>query len=51
MRIEHVGLWVKDLEAMKDFYVKYFKATASAKYHNPKTQFTSYFLTFMTAPA
>ncbi|MGN1408022.1 VOC family protein [Lactobacillus sp.] len=46
MRIEHVGLWVKDLEAMKDFYVKYFKATASAKYHNPKTQFTSYFLAF-----
>lgn len=20
MRIEHVGLWIKDLEAMKDFY-------------------------------
>lgn len=28
MKIEHVGLWVKDLEVMKDFYEKYFKANA-----------------------
>lgn len=31
MRIEHVGLWVKDLEAMKDFYVKNFGARATTK--------------------
>lgn len=31
MRIEHVGLWIKDLEAMKDFYVKYFGARATTK--------------------
>ncbi|CCK83607.1 Protein of unknown function [Lactobacillus equicursoris 66c] len=31
MRIEHVGLWVKDLEAMKDFYVKHFGARATTK--------------------
>ncbi|CCK85072.1 Protein of unknown function [Lactobacillus equicursoris DSM 19284 = JCM 14600 = CIP 110162] len=31
MRIEHVGLWVKDLKAMKDFYVKYFGARATTK--------------------
>ncbi|MFC3932530.1 VOC family protein [Streptococcus dentapri] len=46
MKIEHVGLWAKDLENMRDFYVKYFGAQASNLYHNPKTKFSSYFLTF-----
>lgn len=46
MKIEHVGLWVKDLEVMKDFYEKYFKANAGDLYHNKKTNFRSYFLTF-----
>ncbi len=44
--IEHVGVWVKDLENMKAFYQKYFKATATEKYHNPRTGFSSYFLSF-----
>lgn len=48
MHIEHVAIWVKDLEQMKDFYVKYFKVTSSDLYYNPKTQFQSYFLTFET---
>lgn len=46
MQIEHIGLWVKDLEGMKDFYVKYFDAKVSELYFNPKTQFQSYFLSF-----
>lgn len=46
MKIEHIAFWVSDLEAMKDFYIKYFNATAGHKYHNPKKNFTSYFLTF-----
>ncbi|SDQ23474.1 lactoylglutathione lyase [Streptococcus equinus] len=46
MRIEHVGLWTQDLENMKEFYCKFFKATASEKYHNPNSKFSSYFLTF-----
>lgn len=46
MNIEHVGLFVKDLERTVDFYKKYFGATASEKYHNPKTTFSSRFLTF-----
>jgi lactoylglutathione lyase len=46
MKIEHIAFWVSDLEAMKEFYIKYFKATAGHKYHNPKKSFTSYFLTF-----
>ncbi|WP_086312755.1 hypothetical protein A5821_000317 [Enterococcus sp. 7F3_DIV0205] len=46
MKIEHVGLWVKDLENMRAFYETYFNATSSELYHNPKTSFHSYFLTF-----
>lgn len=46
MKIEHVGLFVHDLEAMRQFYEHYFGATAGEKYHNPKTSFQSYFLSF-----
>lgn len=46
MKIEHVGLFVQDLEQMRQFYMTYFGATAGVKYHNPKTTFQSYFLTF-----
>jgi lactoylglutathione lyase len=47
MRIEHLAIWVKDLEKMKEFYVKYFNAKSSERYHNPKKNFTSYFLSFV----
>lgn len=46
MRIEHVAIWVKDIEAMKKFYVTYFNGTANEKYHNKDKEFQSYFLTF-----
>lgn len=46
MYIEHAALWVRDLEAMKDFYVKYFGASANDLYHNETKQFKSYFLSF-----
>lgn len=46
MKIEHVALWVTDLELVKAFYEKYFEAKASDRYHNPKTRFSSYFLSF-----
>eukprot|EP01092_Planopodium_desertum_P012788 TRINITY_DN60642_c0_g1_i1.p1 TRINITY_DN60642_c0_g1~~TRINITY_DN60642_c0_g1_i1.p1 ORF type:complete len:128 (-),score=5.84 TRINITY_DN60642_c0_g1_i1:189-572(-) len=46
MKIEHLAIWVSDLEAIKSFYVKYFGAIASNLYHNPKKNFKSYFLTF-----
>lgn len=45
MKIEHIGLWVSDLEQMRAFYEEYFDAQAGAIYHNPKTGFHSYFLT------
>jgi len=46
MRIEHVGLFVNDLEKTVEFYETYFEATASEKYHNPVTTFSSRFLSF-----
>lgn len=46
MKIEHVGLFVKNLEQAVAFYSTYFGTTASEKYHNPKTTFSSRFLTF-----
>ena len=46
MNIEHVAIYVNNLEVEKNFFVKYFKATASEKYTNFRQDFTSYFLTF-----
>ena len=46
MQIEHIAIWTKQLEILKDFYIKYFKATPNEKYHNPKKSFSSYFLSF-----
>ena len=46
MRIEHVAIYVHDMEKARDFFVKYFNADASEKYHNFKSGFSSYFLTF-----
>jgi len=46
MKIEHIAMYVNDLERAKDFFTRYFHATAGEKYHNPKTGFQSYFLSF-----
>ncbi|MFV8291983.1 VOC family protein [Aerococcus viridans] len=46
MKIEHIALWVTDLDLVKAFYEKYFEAKAGDRYHNPKTRFSSYFLNF-----
>lgn len=46
MKIEHIALWVNDIEQMKSFYSLYFQTVPSAKYHNPQKKFTSYFLSF-----
>lgn len=46
MKIEHIALYANDLEGAKDFFVKYFDAASNEGYHNPKTDFRSYFLTF-----
>jgi lactoylglutathione lyase len=46
MKIEHIALWVNDIEKMREFYSIYFKAEPSEKYFNPLKQFSSYFLSF-----
>lgn len=46
MKLEHIALWAADLDAVCGFYERYFGATASATYHNPRRNFTSRFLSF-----
>ncbi len=46
MKIEHIAMYVNDLERAKRFFTNYFHATAGEKYHNQKTGFQSYFLSF-----
>lgn len=50
MNIEHLAIWVSDLEMMKSFYESYFGGQAGDMYHNPTKNFTSYFLSFETGP-
>ena len=46
MKIEHVAMYVNDLEAAKDFFVTYLRGSANELYHNKKTDFRSYFISF-----
>ncbi len=46
MRIEHIAMHVNDLEGARDFFVKYFDASANDGYVNHATGFQSYFLHF-----
>ncbi|MCF0258539.1 MAG: VOC family protein [Erysipelotrichaceae bacterium] len=46
MKIDHFALYVKDIEAARRFFIKYFDAQSNEMYHNPRTGFSSYFLTF-----
>ena len=48
MKLEHIGLWTKDLEVMRAFYVSHFDMSSNEKYVNEKKAFSSYFLTFET---
>lgn len=46
MKIEHIAMYVNNLENAKNFFVKYFGAKANKLYHNKSTNFKSYFLSF-----
>lgn len=46
MKINHVALYVNDLEGAKKFFVEYFNAISNNMYHNKKKDFKSYFLSF-----
>lgn len=46
MTIDHIAMYVKDLEKARDFFVKYLDGQANDGYHNKTTDFRSYFITF-----
>ena len=46
MRLEHVAVWVADLERMRAFYVDVLGGHAGQRYHNTTTGFSSYFISF-----
>lgn len=46
MKINHIAMYVSDLERSREFYIKYFGAVSNEKYCNPKTGLETYFLSF-----
>ena len=46
MKIEHIAMYVNELEKARDFFIKYFGAVSNEGYHNKNTGFRSYFLSF-----
>ena len=46
VRIEHVAIWTRDLERLRDFYARHFGARVGAPYRNPAREFESCFLQF-----
>lgn len=46
MHIEHVAMYVNNLESVREFFIKYFNAVSDEGYYNKNTNFRSYFLTF-----
>ena len=46
MKIEHIAIWTRDLEGMRNFYTHYFDAVSGSAYYNHSKEFKSYFLSF-----
>lgn len=46
MRIEHVALYVNELEEARDFFDNYLEGHSNDGYHNKNTGFRSYFICF-----
>lgn len=46
MKIEHIAMYVNALEKTREFFIKYLGAVSNDGYHNPSTDFRSYFLSF-----
>lgn len=46
MKIEHVAMYVNDLETARDFFVKYLGGKSNDGYHNVNTDFRSFFISF-----
>ena len=46
MTIDHIAMYVNDLYAARDFFVKYLGGVSNAGYHNKTTDFRSFFVSF-----
>ena len=46
MKIEHIAMYVNELEAARDFFVTYLGGRYNDGYHNKNTDFRSYFISF-----
>ncbi|MGP1570219.1 MAG: VOC family protein [Eubacteriales bacterium] len=46
MKIEHMAMYVNDIERAREFFVKYLDGKSNDMYHNKKTNFYSYFISF-----
>ena len=46
MKIEHVAMYVNELETARDFFVKYLGGVSNDGYHNKTTGFRSFFISF-----
>ena len=46
MKIEHIAMYVNELEKARDFFVKYLGGKANGGYHNETTGFRSFFISF-----
>lgn len=46
MIIEHVAMYVNDLEKAREFFVTFLDGKSNDGYHNVKTDFRSYFISF-----
>ena len=46
MKIEHIAMYVNDLEVAREFFIKYFDGKSNTMYHNKNTGFKSYFISF-----
>ena len=46
MHIEHIAMYVNDLEKARTFFIQYLGAHSNEGYHNAQTGFRSYFLHF-----
>jgi lactoylglutathione lyase len=45
-RLEHVALWVRDIDRVAAFYAGYFDARIGERFENPRKGFQSRFITF-----
>lgn len=46
IKVDHIAIYVRDLELMRKFYTQWFGAVSNDGYYNAKTGLRTYFLSF-----